>query len=567
MGDERTTSRSVDHCDTAPRIGQSEVERLVCSAEAFGTLEAIQPRNSDAWRLTFPSLASLPPGQRPERKLRVCIATEEIVGPVRNGGIGTTYAHLSETLASIGCDVTILYLRGKDIENGTVDDWVAHYGERGVKFVPVPNYAGHDQFRTGADRWLRSPYNMLRYLLDHPMDVVHVSEWRGSGYLGLLAKRQGLAFANTLFIIKSSSPWLWNRLYGSQLLDKHEDLGRIWAERQSVELADLVIGGSLHLLRWMASQGYRIPRERTFVQPNLVKFDHLQPLMSPRDHPQGVRLPVGEIVFFGRLEARKGLFIFCQAIRRLIRDGVALPEITFMGKPGMSLSSRPDQDILDYIDAETRGWPCKTKVLTNFQQFEALEYLLAGPRLAVMPSIIENSSMAVYEAANCRIPFIASSSGGTRELIAPEDHAKVLCEPHPVPLANMLAEAMKTGGYVARPSFSNDDNIETWKSFHRELERGLLEELLSRNPPPAAASQDAGFSVCVYHTRGDDALRMTLESLAAQELSAREPATPTISLRREPPATMRCSSGPASCCGLRRCAACQKSRRRRARIC
>src|SRR5262249_578789 len=338
------------------------------------------------------------------------------------------------------------------------------------KFVPVPNYAAKERFQTGADRWLPSSYNMLRWLIDNPCDAVHVSEWHGSGYLSLLAKQQGIAFRNTLFIVKASSPWLWNRLYGSHTLDRLDDVTKICAERKSVELADMVIGGSLHLLRWMSSQGYQIPRERAFVQPNVVFFDHLRELIAQHCRAPGSTIPVDEVVFFGRLEARQGLFVFCQAIKRLIRVGEALPQkLTFMGKPGARLTARPDQEIIDFIKSEARDWPFEVQFLTEFQQYEALEYLLARPRLAVMPSIIENSSMAVYEAAICGIPFVASSSGGTPELVAAEDRDRVLCESHPVPLADKIAHALRHGGYIARPSFSNDSNLEVWCEFHRNL--------------------------------------------------------------------------------------------------
>ena len=195
---------------SAYRFGSLETEELLCLAPPRGQLEDIQSHDPDAWSRSYPSLCDLRASPGSAQSIRVCIATEEIVGPIRNGGIGTTYACLAETLAGTGIDTTILYLRGADVENGTVEQWIEHYEEKGVKFAPVPNYAGIDRLYTGADRWLQASYNMMRYLIDNPMDVVHVSEWRGSAYLSLLAKRQGIAFDDTLFIVKASSPWLWN---------------------------------------------------------------------------------------------------------------------------------------------------------------------------------------------------------------------------------------------------------------------------------------------------------------------------------------------------------------------
>jgi glycosyltransferase involved in cell wall biosynthesis len=502
--------------DSSVKLGSLALEDILCGVNPVGVLGNLVPHAMDAWSVEFAGLDRLPRFEGDPARLRICIATEDIVGPVRNGGIGTTYAALAELLAQLGHDVSILYLKGHEVENGTIEQWIEFYAAKSVRFVPVPNYAAADRFTTGADRWLHAPYNMLKYLTDHPMDVVHVSEWRGSGYLSLLAKRQRLAFQHTLFVVKTSSPWIWNRLYGSQPLDRVDDLAKVHAERRSVEFADMVIGGSLHLLRWMSSQGYRIPRERTFVQPNVATFEHLADLTTRRKWEPGKRYPMDEIVFFGRLEARKGLLTFVQAIKRLLRQGKKLPrQISFMGKPGARLMARPEQDIVDYIKSETENWPTKVEILSEFQQYEALQYLLSGDRLAVMPSMIENSSLAVYEAAICGIPFVASNSGGTPELIAAIDHAEVLCDAHPIPLAAKIAESLDLGGYVARPSFDNDANLETWRRFHLDLGRGLLDKLVQQEE--ALDVGDDRVSVCVYHADTDDKLRATLVSIKEQD--------------------------------------------------
>ena len=346
-----------DQGDSAERSREhvvSDIERYLCGPAAEGRIDHLPSRRTDAWQLDLPGLDSLLHDNAAQadagQRLRICIATEQITGPVRNGGIGSTYANLALMLAEQGFDVTVLYLRGEQVETQTIGHWVSHYARKGVRLVPAPDYASAERFASNADRWLRVPYNMMRWLIDNPMDVVHVSEWRGTGYLCLLAKRQGWAFARTLFVVKTSSPWMWNRLYGGHMLDRADDLVKNYAERRSVELGDVVVGGSLHLLRWMASQGYALPEGRAFVQPNVATFTSLEPLRRARTLTPGTRTPIDELVFFGRLEVRKGLFIFCQAIRRLLRKGVPLPRrITFMGKPGGRLPSHPELETPDYI--------------------------------------------------------------------------------------------------------------------------------------------------------------------------------------------------------------------------
>lgn len=498
------------------KLASAAVEDLLCHSTALGSIDDLVRRSPDAWTVTYPGLDSLRTFEGEARSLRICIATEDIVGPVRNGGIGTTYSALAELLAELGHEVAILYLKGHEVENETIEHWADYYAVKKIRFVPVPNHARVDRYPVGGDRWAHASYNMFRYLMDHPADVVHVSEWRGAGYFSLLAKRQGLAFRDTLFIVKASSPWLWNRLYGLQPFQRLDDLAKVNAERRSVELADMVIGGSLHLLRWMHSQGYDMPRDRIFVQPNVATFEHLAGLTRTRSWEQGTRHPIDEIVFFGRLEARKGLLIFIQAIKRLIRQGVTLPpRIAFMGKPGEPVLERTGEDVIGYIRAESASWPTQVEILSDFQQYEGVEYLLGGNRLAVMPSLIENSSLAVYEAVICKVPFIASDSGGTPELVDPADHPHVLCPAHPVPLADRIALALGHGGYVAAPSFDNEENLEQWRRFHQDLGRGLLAELLPAElhrpaPPPS-------ISVCLYHPENDERLAATLASLNAQD--------------------------------------------------
>jgi hypothetical protein len=280
----------------------------------------------------------------------------------------------------------------------------------------------------------------------------------------------------------------------------------------------MVVGGSQHLLRWMGSQGYELPVRRTFVQPNVARFDDLADLVGERQWAFGTRHPVEEVVFFGRLEVRKGLLIFVRALKRLIRQGVKLPPICFLGKPGAPLGDSPGEDALRYIKSQTAHWPMKVEVLADLQQHEALRYLVSGNRLAVMPSVIENSSLAVFEAVHCRIPFVASDAGGTPELIAAADWPHVLCAPHPIPLADRLAETLARGGYVAAPSFDNDVNLHEWRQFHLDLGRGLKAWLTPLRP--AAKGGPPRISVCIYHAEADDKLVSTLRSLQAQDWPA-----------------------------------------------
>jgi hypothetical protein len=56
----------------------------------------------------------------------ICIVTPDIIGPIRNGGIGTACFHLARYLAgSLGHRVSILFTG--PFETGRANDWKAEY--------------------------------------------------------------------------------------------------------------------------------------------------------------------------------------------------------------------------------------------------------------------------------------------------------------------------------------------------------------------------------------------------------------------------------------------------------
>ena len=80
------------------------------------------------------------------------------------------------------------------------------------------------------------------------------------------------------------------------------------------------VAGSLyaHLLTFMEHIGYRIPKNNVMVQPNIVDFSEVSvtDLRPPRNHDDIIKSD--ELTFFGRLESRKGLEIFCSALDSLV---------------------------------------------------------------------------------------------------------------------------------------------------------------------------------------------------------------------------------------------------------
>jgi O-antigen biosynthesis protein len=406
----------------------------------------------------FPGLPVPDVAGSPSKPLKICIVCSEFVGPHRNGGMGTAVTSLGLSLANHGHEVTFLYTRGSDCLNGTIEDWVRHYAARQITFVPL--MAADEVDLRAASGVAAQSYRVYRWLKSRTFDVVHFPELEGPGYYSMLAKRQGLAFRNTLLCIETHSPTAW--LYEAQQLfyDGVSCLETDFMERSALGLADAVIGPSAYLLGWMQEHGWRLP-ERTYVQQYVLpEYVRLNAPAGKRDTRR-----VNEIVFFGRLEERKGLRIFCDALDILAREKGRRFTVTFMGKSAQIGSSTG----ADFIKERGAAWSFRFQHLADLNEQEATAYLRQAGRLAVMPSITDNSPNTVYECIAAQIPFIAAASGGIPELIAEEDRSGVTFAVNATALAARLREVLDAGIVPARPAVPFDENEQQWLAWHDAL--------------------------------------------------------------------------------------------------
>lgn len=471
----------------------------------------------------FPSIESIGLSENGER-LRVCIVTEEIIGPVRNGGIASTYYHLSKGLAAHGHEVHVLFLKGPVVQDETPEHWVEHFAAFGVTLHyleqptrPMWGAAVEWQGRfMAAYEWLRD---------NDTFDVVHTSEWRGGLIYALMAKRMGLAFQETLFLVKTSSPHIWNRHYQMQPIERRELVLAAYAEQKCVELADAVIGGSAHLITFMEEIGYHVPKKNVFVQPNIVDFAKVIVTDQRPPRAPGDLVKTQELIFFGRLEGRKGVELMCNALDILKERGIAPSKVTFMGKWGAPLATQGGMPVSDYIDSKSANWDFPVGIIDDKNQPEALSHMCSRDMIAVMPSLIENSTMAVYETLENNIPFIATAVGGTPELIDAGDHERCLVEPKSQSLADQLERVLKDGQVIATSSFSNDENLNIWYGFHAYVGAQIKAKGRAKAIAEITKGMDAkpkninGISYALLARRGDDLDRMAtaLEAMSPEQ--------------------------------------------------
>jgi glycosyltransferase involved in cell wall biosynthesis len=427
--------------------------------------------------------------------LRVCIVTCDIVGPIRNGGIGTAYYNLALALARAGHRVTVLYALGHYCETGTIAQWVRRYRRLGITFVPLEreDVQGHDA--------LKVSYSVYHWLRRRTFDVVHCHEWRGVGFYTALAKRQGLCLSSATLCVGTHSPVLWH-LEGMNETADADALEVDFMERETVARADVLWSPSRYMLAWMRREGWRLPR-RILCRPCLL-------LDAGRAAVR--RAPArSELVFFGRLEARKGLELFCDALDQLVDRGDAPASVTFLGKAA-SVGGVPSAE---YLHRRGTRWPFAWQVIGTLDRDGAMDYLRAPGRIAVLPSRLDNLPYTVAECLGAGIPFIASDTGGIPEMIRARDRARILFPLHAGALADRLGQLLREGLTPATPRVPADRTLAGWLAWHERLRpaRGRTPRADRRRGLRRAPL----VSVCITHRNRPELLAAALDSIRRQD--------------------------------------------------
>ncbi|GAQ86323.1 hypothetical protein KFL_002820190 [Klebsormidium nitens] len=293
--------------------GRCISRRCVCKA-GYGGVDCSQAKQGAAKYRGFSSIEEKGIVKELDRKLQVCFVTNEVAGPITNGGIGTAFTTMAYSLAERGHQVTILFTMGKVSMRGTFQEWVLHYAKAGIALLGLqrPPPGTHH-----VPKALIESHEVLRFLRERSFDVVHFPDYQGAGYYSVLAKKQGLALKGTALVVGVHGPSFWAKKAGNgEPITAVRSLEGNFMEQRAVALADYVVAPSQYILQWMESEGWQLDLERTFVQPNLLPKTDWSP-----DHTRGKprsSLTVFELVFFGRLETRKGAVTFCDAIDEIL---------------------------------------------------------------------------------------------------------------------------------------------------------------------------------------------------------------------------------------------------------
>lgn len=416
-----------------------------------------------------PAAAAAQVGQPSRRGRRVCIVTSELAGPFYNGGIGTTNRAMAMVLRDLGYEVDILYTQvgqGSPLcLRGRFEQHVETFRALGIALTCIDHPGAWGDWRA------RSRLALL-HLRQNRYDIAFFDDLEGAAYYPLLARRTGCAaLRETVICVTAHSATEWIKHQNLTPVRSLDEVRLMEMERRSLELADAVRAPSAYILETYRSYGWAIADDAE-VMPNFVSE-------APPASPAAPAGSVREIVFFGRLERRKGLFMFMRALDRL-KYRLGGITVSFLGKA--------TDETFEALVSHSARWPFEMRVLGGFDQTQAIDFLKAPGRLAVMASPEDNSPSTFLECALNAIPFIACAGSGGEELLDEATRRANLFEPTVDALCAKLLEALEGGAAPGRLSFEPEALRDR---FSRWLDRALAGRPAApaprpETPPPAS---------------------------------------------------------------------------------
>lgn len=445
---------------------------------------------------------------QPYAKTKVCIVTPEIVGPRRNSGIGTHAFYYSRHLAQkAGYDVTVLLTAETAVPREEDEgSWAEHFKkEYGINLVHLDQQPMLYPWVGWFNQWfsLRSQ-QVYAWLRGCGFDIIHFQDLNADGFFSLQARETGAAFQKCAMTVTLNGPSLWARQGMKRFAATIVDDALInYMESYCLAKADLVLSPSQYALDWCESQGWELAAQRK-VCPYLIEaLEPVNPPGQPFEKPR-------EIIFFGRLETRKGLWIFLKALQLLNKAGKlrGVERVWFLGGHSKSAEYNSNQAIGEFMGKELPK--VSYTVEARMDHLDCLKFLAKHRQaLVVTPSLSETLGYTVIESLELNLNIVATAGGAIPELF--EDKER-LCAPDGRSLAALMGKALARELSPPKKAYTREKSLAAWEAANTQCEQILQDKMAAMEIVVA----EPMVSVCIPHFNYGWYLKEQLESLARQ---------------------------------------------------
>ena len=448
--------------------------------------------------------------------MKICIVTTDLQGFIKNGGVGTAKANLAKYL-SPAHSVDIIFCTSPALSKGLKQLMIIEeYRQQNIN-VSIITYP---KIFVDSDH-IYSYYSYLVYLqLKSPpgsqssrYDKIIFPEMHGLGYYSMRAKQLKIDFTSSELITFFHGPSRWHVDFNNGIPTSFKDLMTYYIEKMTCQLADRVL--------FATQYSKQLALKMDYIKPSAKNAVLLFPFDKPgSDSVEKIEDPtLEEICFFGRLETRKGIETFLQAVVFINLFNVFKNlKITLIGSFGY-INSRPAQD---YINEWMKKENIQLDLITDYSKQEAIAYLKTPGKLAIICSKEETMGYTLIECITEKIPYLCSD-------IAPFVEVRDYLDPksqnffkvgNPIDLLRQIviydqnsASSTKLNGFDLK---SFEMHVKAWNKLITQAEKKPLKKSIETK------TNLAGVSFCiVYYDRPEllPQLLLSLKSIKNKEIN------------------------------------------------
>ena len=274
-------------------------------------------------------------------------------------------------------------------------------------------------------------------------------------------------------------------------------------ERYAARHSDLVVSPSRYMVRWARRNGWEFQRE-----PSVLGLPYLDPQRRSDSSPSRT---ITRLIFFGRLETRKGICRFSSrrsayfSMRTERRSAICQRSHYWAPKQEAGSAERVRRELAELGVPVTHAG--------NLDSDRAGEFLAenAADSLVVAPSPVENFPYAVIEASRISgLKLLCSNGGGIPEIFDGRGDAQ-LFEAYPAGLATKIAEGLcAPAGDRQMTAYDAEAANLRWLAFHRMAVESAAAP--HRRGSPAGGTVD----VCIPNFNQSGYLSQLLKGLEHQ---------------------------------------------------
>jgi glycosyltransferase involved in cell wall biosynthesis len=342
--------------------------------------------------------------------MNICLISQEYPPDTNWGGIATYTQVLALQLAQMGQKVHVVAL-------AEGEEYTAH--ELGVTVhricrTPLSPFApmhldGLGGLNHGVLYFSQRVYEKVLEIHEKdPIDVIEAPETCAQALL-TFQRLQGV-----IKVTRLHTPFFWVR-HLNNMPETAEHLVRDQLEKLQTELSTCVTAPTLAMAEVVRNQW---GTHGIDVIPNFFNLKSYTPDLSVyRQHLEGLDY----LLFFGRLEYRKGAQVLVQALPAVL---IRHPEISVVFVGSDSIYNA--MSMKEYLRLQLAGYEDKITFIDNIAH-ASLYPIIERARLVVLPSLWENFPYVCLEAMSLGKAIVASNSGGFPEIVV--DHKEGMLFP------------------------------------------------------------------------------------------------------------------------------------------